>query len=83
MTAGTVLRFDPARGTGTVCCVAGSPAPFSSSDRSLAEGDRIRFRLVGGIAGYYGEDAEKVEAPDPSAPAAPPPAALTSTPDAA
>jgi hypothetical protein len=60
MTTGTVLHFDPARGTGTVCCLAGSPAPFALSDRSLATGDLVRFRLVGGMAGYYGEDARKL-----------------------
>ena len=53
MTTATVQTFDPNRGTGVVCCVAGTPVPFSSADRTLSAGDEIAVRLVGGICGLY------------------------------
>lgn len=62
MTTGTVHQFDPARGTGLVCCVAGTLVPFSARGGDLREGDRVTFRLVGGIAGIYGLDVRKAEA---------------------
>lgn len=62
MTTGTVHQFNPTRGTGLLCCVAGSLVPFSSRDRSLRAGDAVAFRLVGGMAGVYGLDVRRAEA---------------------
>ncbi|WP_420457121.1 cold-shock protein [Rubrivirga sp.] len=55
MIQGTVHAFNPARGTGTLCCVHGTLVPFSSRD-ALHPGDAVTFRLVGGIAGLYALD---------------------------
>ena len=63
MTTGTVRTYNPARGTGTLCCIAGTPVPFSSREPGLAEGDRVAFRLVGGIAGIYALDVQRADAP--------------------
>jgi cold shock CspA family protein len=63
MTTGTVHQFNPTKGTGTVCCVAGTLVPFSSRGRDLAEGDRVSFRLVGGMTGLYALDVERAGAP--------------------
>ena len=56
MTRGTIHSFDPARGTGSVCCIAGTLVPFSSDDSSLRAGDDVTFQLVGGLAGLYALD---------------------------
>ena len=53
MTTGTIHTFDPTRGTGTLCCVAGSTVPFSSPDPTLRVGDEVTVQLVGGICGLY------------------------------
>lgn len=61
MTHGTVLSFDPARGTGTLTIAANTRIPFSSRRSSFAEGDLVSFRVVGGIAGVYALDVARVE----------------------
>ncbi len=53
MTRGTIHSFDSARGTGSVCCIAGTLVPFSSDDATLRPGDTVTFQLVGGLAGLY------------------------------
>lgn len=53
MTRGTVHQYDPERGTGVLCCIAGTLVPFSSHNESLRPGDEITVRLVGGLAGLY------------------------------
>lgn len=63
MTTGTVHTFDPARGTGTLCCIAGTLVPFSSAHPALAEGDRVTFRLTGGICGLYATEVELAAQP--------------------
>ena len=65
MTTGTVHSYHPTRGTGRVCCVAGALVPFTSHDRTLAVGNAVRFRLVGGRTGLYALDVAREGAPAP------------------
>ena len=74
MTTGTVHSYHPARGTGRVCCVAGSLVPFTAHDPTLAVGDEVAFRLVGGRTGLYALDVARA-----GVPAAPPPQRQTAT----
>ncbi|MEM0963516.1 MAG: hypothetical protein AAGK21_13375, partial [Bacteroidota bacterium] len=64
MTTGTVTRYDSTRGTGTVTCASGGRFPFSSSLSTLAEGDAVSFRAVGGRAGTYALDVRHACASD-------------------
>lgn len=56
MTRGTVHQYDPERGTGVLCCIAGTHVPFSSRNPHLRAGDDVTFTLTGGIAGLYAYD---------------------------
>ena len=58
MTRGTVHQYDPERGTGVLCCIAGTPVPFSSHTPGLRVGDEVTFSLTGGIAGLYATNVE-------------------------
>jgi hypothetical protein len=63
MTRGTVHQYDSDRGTGVLCCIAGTLVPFSSRNPALCVGDEITVRLVGGIAGLYATDVTPAAAP--------------------
>ena len=67
MTTGTIHSYHPARGTGHVCCVAGSLVPFTARDPALAVGDEVTFRIVGGRTGLYALDVAHAGAPAPPA----------------
>jgi len=58
MTTGTIHTLDPDRGTGTLRCIAGTLVPFSTRETDLRAGDRVTFRLLGGIAGLYADHVE-------------------------
>lgn len=63
MTRGTVHQYDPERGTGVLCCIAGTLVPFSSHNPALRPGDAITVRLVGGLAGLYATDLARPATP--------------------
>ena len=63
MTRGTVHQYDPERGTGVLCCIAGTHVPFSSRNPNLQVGDTISVNLVGGLAGLYATDVAQPRTP--------------------
>lgn len=69
MTTGTIHTFDPARSTGTLCCMSGTLVPFSTRDGGFRAGDRVTFRLTGGIAGLYAKHVEHASVRVPARPA--------------
>lgn len=66
MTNGTVLSFDSDRGTGVLRVASGTRVPFSYRPSPLAAGDRVSFRLVGGIVGLYALDVTPTHAAVPA-----------------
>lgn len=66
MTYGTVLSFDTDRGTGLLSVASGTRVPFSSRQSAFSTGDRVSFRLTGGIVGVYAHDVAPAHAAVPA-----------------